>query len=487
MSGDITTAGVTAKTFHKKVSEALRLGDLPALVLVKETAQHGMHLLSKSIAASERFTHFAHYHATHGAPLQSDNSPPCDRYRLFILLWSMRREQAAMASDRSSVSEIPLSGRLQEMPFDLAAHIVSAIGPRPPGSINEAKAAAFLDARLRQAGLRLSAESFYTFRLPGYDGIVWGALAIFGVVVFYWMPLLATLMFAASFGATFLAAWHDTHLLARRLLSQNVIATRAAAGVLRWRLVVLAPLSSPPAIRRQIVALGAGPIGLIGRTVAATLLLALGIAANAPLPFDLRLWLWYAQVIPATTLLVQGIAALIVQHAPATPGAISYAGALATLIESAARIPPLTHTEIWIVGIGAGMAGIDDLLRRYPFEAQQTLFIGLDGIGQGRLCYLAAEGALRQRLADALLLRLAARVVDSGQAIAQPGVYRGVTCAGILRRRGWRAMGIAALDTHRRVPYQHERSDDLSRLDAAHLEHAVRLVVGLAQALDNAP
>lgn len=399
----------------------------------------------------------------------------------------MRRAQPVMVSDRSSASEIPLSERLKETPSDLAAHIVHTIGPRPPGSLNEAKVAALLDARLRQAGFRLSVESFRAFRLPGYDGIVWGTLAVLGVIIFYWMPLLATLIFAAGFGTTFLTAWYSTPLLARRILSQNVIATRAAAEAMRWRLVVLAPLSSPPATKRRLVAFGVGQTGLIVRTVAAALLVALSIAAHTPLPFDLRLWFWYAQAAPATILFAQGVAALFVQYAPATPGAISYAGALATLIESAARISPLKYTEMWIVGIGAGTAGIDDLLRRYPFEVQHTLFVGLDGIGQGTLCYLAAEGAPRQRLADALLLRLAARVVDSGQATAKLCVYRGITCAGVLRRRGWRALGIAALDAQQRIPYQYERGDDFSKLDAAHLENAVRLVVGLARTLDAAP
>ncbi len=390
------------------------------------------------------------------------------------------------ASDRSSATESQLSGRPLETPFAIAAQIVETIGPRPPGSMGEAKVAAFLDARLRQAGFRLSAESYHALRPPGYDGMVVGILAVLGVIGFYWMPLPAILIFAVSWGASFLSWLYDTPLLAPRIASQNVVATRAAADVMRWRLVMLAPLSSPPAARRWLVASGTDQTGLIGRTVAATLLLALGIAANAPLPLDLRLWLWYAQAAPATVLFAQGVIALIVQHAPATPGAISYAGALATLIESAARLPHLKHTEIWIVGVGAGSAGIDDLLRRYPFEAGQTLFVGLDGIGQGTLCYLAAEGALRQRLADALLLHLAARVVDSGQAAVRPGVYRGTTYAGVLRRRGWRAMGIAALDAQHHVPYQHDRRDDLSRLDAAHLENAVRLVVGLARALDDA-
>lgn len=393
------------------------------------------------------------------------------------------------ASDRGSTVESHPPGRLVETPFEIAARIVETIGPRPPGSIGEAKMAAFLDARLRQAGFRLSAESYRTFRLPGYDGIVFGALAVIGVISFYWMPLLATLTFAVSAGAAFLTLLYDTVLLAPHIMSQNVVATRAAAGVMRWRLVVLAPLSSPPAVGRRIAAIGCGSIGRIGRTVAAALLLTLGATAVAPIPFDLRMWLWYAQAAPAIALLVQGIAALIVQRAPATPGAISYAGALATLIESAARLPRLQHTEVWMIGTGADTsgAGIDDLLRRYPFEPQQTIFVGLDGIGSGTLCYLAAEGALRPRLADPLLLRLAARVVDSGQATAKPCACRCSTYAGLLRRRGWRAMGIASLDAQKRIPHRYERSDDLSKLDAERLDNAVRLVVGLARALDAAP
>jgi hypothetical protein len=389
------------------------------------------------------------------------------------------------APDMIRAPESQSTGRLVDSPFAIAAQIVETIGPRPPGSISEAKTAAFLDARLRQSGLRLSAESYHASHAPDYDGIVYGVLAIAGVIAFYWTPLVAILVFAACCGATVLTLWYDTAFLNRRILSQNVIATRAAEGVMRWRLVVLAPLCSPPAVGRGVLALGAGLTGRIGRTLAATLLLALGIAAAAPFSFEVRLWLWYAQAAPAVALLVQGIAALVVQRAPATPGAISYAGALATLICAAAHLRNLQHTELWMVGVGAGSGGgIDDLLRRYPFEPQQTLFVGLDGIGSGELCYLAAEGALHPRLADSLLLRLAARVVDSGQAAARPRAYRGITLAGMLRRRGLRTLGIASLDRYGRIPYRNERNDDMSRLDAAHLDNSVRLIVGLARSID---
>lgn len=391
-----------------------------------------------------------------------------------------------MASDRISATESQLSGRLIETPFEIAAQIVDAIGPRLPGSMNEAKTAALLDARLRQAGLRLSAESYRAFHPPGYDGIVCGILAVLGMISFYWMPLVALLIFVIVFGLALLALLYATPLLAPSVFSQNVVATRAAAGAMRRRLVFLAPLCSLPATGRAYASFGVGLPGLVGRAVAATVLLVFGVIAITPLPIEIRLWLWYAQAAPAVALVAQGIAAIIVQHASATPGAINYAGSLATLIVSAAHLHNLQHTELWIVGVGAGTgtSGIDDLFRRYPFEGDQTLFVGLDGVGSGTLCYFAAEGALRPRLADSLLLRLAARVVDGQQATAKPCVYRGLTLAGRLRRRGWRAMGIAALDRHNWVSCQYEQNDDLSRLDAAHLDNAVRMIVGLARELD---
>jgi hypothetical protein len=54
----------------------------------------------------------------------------------------------------------------------------------------------------------------------------------------------------------------------------------------------------------------------------------------------------------------------------------------------------------------------------------------------------------------------------------------------MLRRRGLRTLGIASLDRSGRIPYRNERNDDMSRLDAAHLDNSVRLIVGLARSID---
>ncbi len=382
-------------------------------------------------------------------------------------------------------------GRRHEAPIDIATLIAEEIGPRPPMSLGEAKTAALLDARLRRVGMRLSAESYHAPRLPGYDSITVGILALIGVASFFWMPLPAIALFAACFGtALLMLVYGDGPLLARRAPSQNVVATRAAGELQRWRLVLLAPLCSPPAAGRLMAAFGHSLPGRILRVAAAAILLALGIAAALLPGSEARVWLWYLQALPTTALLLLGVAALAVQFAPATPGAINYAGALATLIGSAAALQDLANTELWIVGVGAAdsRAGINDLLRRYPFDPVQTLFVGLDGIGAGTLCYLAAEGTWRLRLADALLLRLAARVVDGGQATAAPRAYRGgPTLAGVLRHRGLRAMTIASLDAGQHVPRKYDRDDTIAAIDPVHLDTAVRLVVALARALDAEP
>lgn len=390
-----------------------------------------------------------------------------------------------------SGTEMPsLYGRLRELPVETASLIAEDIGPRPPLSLGEAKAAALLDARLRRVGMRLSAESYRAPRLPGYDSVAIAILAAIGIISFYWLPLPAIAIFAACLAIALLAlAFDDTPLLTRRAPSQNVIATRAAADELRWRLVLLAPLSSPPAIGRFAVTLGRGLFHRILRMAAAAALLGCGIAAMLPLPFDTRLILWYAQIAIAAPLLLLSVAALIAQHAPATPGAVSYAGAIATLVSSAAQLTDLKHTELWVVGIGAfnGRAGMNDLLRRYPFDRRQTLFVGLDGIGAGELCYGAVKGSLRRKAADPLLVRLAAGVVESGLAHARARAVKGVTLAGMLYARGLRAISLAGLDAHSYVPRQYERDDTFDALQTTQLDVAVQFVVALARALDNEP
>src|SRR5215216_3707787 len=78
--------------------------------------------------------------------------------------------------------------RLREAPQDAVHRIAGEIGPRRATSLGEAQAAAYLDGRLRRAGLRVSADAF---RAPA--GIRWDAIAVaplawLSIILYYWAP-----------------------------------------------------------------------------------------------------------------------------------------------------------------------------------------------------------------------------------------------------------------------------------------------------------
>src|SRR5829696_964557 len=78
--------------------------------------------------------------------------------------------------------------RLREDPADAVNRIAAEIGARRPTSLGEAQAAAYLDGRMRRAGLRVSADAFRAAAGPGWDGALLALLAGIGCVFYYWLP-----------------------------------------------------------------------------------------------------------------------------------------------------------------------------------------------------------------------------------------------------------------------------------------------------------
>src|SRR5262249_27418408 len=183
-------------------------------------------------------------------------------------------------------------------------------------------------------------------------------------------------------------------VLARRRPSQNVIATRAANSAPRRRIVLLAPLDSPPAMGYVGRLLADDVRPQIGRAAAYGLLALLALLAlPSDLAFELRRMIWFAQFLPVAYLLLIAALELWLQRAPPTPGAISHAGALAVLLASAEELSVVERTELWAVALGATRsgAGLADFLRRYPFDREMTLFVEIVGIGAGPLSYVTPQ------------------------------------------------------------------------------------------------
>lgn len=378
--------------------------------------------------------------------------------------------------------------RLREEPRDAINRIAGEIGGRRATSLGEAQAAAYLDGRLRRAGLRVSAEGFRAPAGIGWDGVALALLTLASAILYYWLPLPSLALSAWNLGLAIAALLRPTTpLLTGKRPSQNVIATRALERPPRWRVVLLAPLDTPPATNHLARWLTAGTRPLLGRALACGLLLALALLALFG-PLEFRRLLWYAQFAPAIYLAVLAAIGMWQARAPATRGAANHAGALAALLESADTLSTLANTELWTVALGAtdSGAGLADLLRRYPFDRQMTLFIAVESIGAGLLSYVTREGRLPQRTADQMLVRLVSET-DAGDPlinIEPRPYYSEPTLTSALHRGQYRSLTIIGLDADGRPAQRGSLADTPENVEPEMVDRAVRLIVGVVKGID---
>ncbi len=377
--------------------------------------------------------------------------------------------------------------RLREDPYEAMLRIAGEIGPRRPTSLAEAKAAAYLDGRLRRAGMSVSADAFRATPTSGWDTLLVALLACLAVALYFWLPLPSLLLSLWNMCLAAVLLRRGGGLIGRRGTSQNVIATRAAAELRRWRVVLLAPLESPPALGRVGRALLSNGRAARGRLIAGVAIVLLAAGGLADLPLEARRALWYAQALPAAYLLVLAGAELRAARAPYSPGAVSHAGALATLLSAAEALGQLESVELWVAALGSvsTRGGLEDMLRRYPFDREETLFIGIEGIGAGSLCFVSGGDGPRRLGADPLILERAHTVGLDPQNEVGPRVYRGgTTLAGALRAAGLRTLGVMCLDAAGRVPLQASAADAPDQVDPALLERAAQFVTALVRQFD---
>jgi hypothetical protein len=391
-------------------------------------------------------------------------------------------------ANQSSPQPGSLLRRLHEAPQDAINRIAGDIGARRATSLGEAQAAAYLDGRLRRAGLRVSADAFRAPAGLAWDGVVLALLAAVSVILYYEVPLPSLALSLWNFAIAVVALWRSSNpFLARKQPSQNVIATRALEAPPRWRVVLLAPLDTPPATPQIARRLSAGTRPLFGRVIACGAIVVLALLAFFG-PLEVRRLLWYAQFAAVVYLLTLAALEAWQARAPATAGAANHAGALAAMLESADTLNDLTQTELWAVALGAtdSGAGLADLLRRYPFDPQMTLFIGLESIGSGLLSYVTREGRLPQRSADPLLVRLVAETdaADPLINIEPRPYYSEPTLQYALHRSHYRSLTIIGLDADGSPAQRGSPTDTPDRIDAEMVDRAVRLIVGVVKTLD---
>ncbi len=362
-------------------------------------------------------------------------------------------------------------------PLEVVRHLAATIGPRPATSLQEAQSAAYLDGRLRRAGMHVSADPF---RAPVRRGTVYRVLAAAGVLAALlsrWAPLPALLLSVWLLLLVFV----DTILVplpspVPHKNSQNIVGNRASEKPPRWRVVLLGAIDTEPRAGPLAALVGGRPAAVIGRLVAfgALAVLALLYVLYAVDGF------WYGQALPAAYLLL-----LLVPTRTSNDSGLGNAGSLAVLLHAAERLTALRRVELWIVGVGAaatGDHGPQDFLSRYPFQKVETLFLSLEQIDHGHLSYAPYEGIVRHYRADLLLVDVASAVgLQMSDVPVDPRPYHSATSlARLLHRRGYRALTFV---THSAPAYR-VQDDTLADYSSHAIEAAATMVVGIVEHLD---
>jgi hypothetical protein len=146
----------------------------------------------------------------------------------------------------------------------------------------------------------------------------------------------------------------------------------------------------------------------------------------------------------------------------------------------------LIDKEVWVVAVGSHEnrnAGIKNLLAEYNRELKSALFINLDGVGAGELCYTTAEGSFRPRATDHRLQGLIKSAADALGIDIAPARFTGYnTDAAEALSLGSRAISLMGLDGA--LPAGWRWSDDQPDIiDESALEAVTDVVVEVIKAV----
>ncbi|MDW8402902.1 hypothetical protein [Chloroflexus sp.] len=359
----------------------------------------------------------------------------------------------------------------------VVAELIAQFGHRPATSAAEAMAAAQINARLRQAGFSVATHSLPATAHPGkrFTPVATALMVAIGLAV--WQPLVG-----AALGLWLMAlvlvdgVYAPLPSLRQQSMSQNIIAVRPieiannqAPTQPRWRLVLLAPLDTPPVWQGLARLIAPSFEGLLARLALGSLPLA--IATGAIVWPALRWPLTFASFASAWLFFWISRRQLPLRQ---PDGGIA---ALATLIITGQNIPRLQHVEVWAVAVGAAHcdhSGIKTLIARYPFDPANTLIIGLGSLAYGQLAIMSRHGIFRHETADPLLYRLAiaADRADPGIDLEPHSQAARDELLSPLRQRGFRTLKICA------VP------NGDTTLNPLLSERAARLIIAIACLLD---
>ena len=382
--------------------------------------------------------------------------------------------------------------------------LAGTIGPRGTGTPGERAAADYVAARLAALGLPVARRTFRATSSQNAFPLA-SALLVLGATALYprgrawrWAAAVPALAAAPLLWRAIRTSGNALRPLLPSVTSGNVVARAAPREPTARRVVLLAHLDTN---RARVAWQSDGvrwlepmtwiTLAMLGLSGALYTIGALEGSVSKGQGGPERLWA--VSLLPAAY--AAGMVATLVRDelTPFSPGAHDNAASVAVALETAAGLveQPLRDTEVVLAFTGAeetDHAGLYDLLRAERGAVRAAAFIGLEGLGSGRLAYLTRQGLCDHVRPDRGLLELARAVAARRPELgAEPWELTLEDEVTTLRRLGYRAICVAGCDPHSRaLPRWHRTDDTADSVSPEFMERAADFVRALLDEIDGA-
>jgi hypothetical protein len=360
-------------------------------------------------------------------------------------------------------------------------YLSETIGGRGSCTSEERQAAIYATKQMPNLGVQdvrlepyKGAPSTYRPYALAFGAALLGTLGVW-LLPERWMLALAAVL--SALGAWAMLAETDfSDNWARWLLpkgdSQNAVGVIPPAGEINQRVVLCAHLDTH---RTPIFYASKTWNTLFGLLVAGSLvsmvISALAYTLGAILNWE---WVRWVGLIAAAMEVFALAMALHADLTPISPGANDNASGVGVTLGLAQRLAeePLAHTEVWLVFTGceeAAAYGMVSFLNEHADTlGEETVYLIIDQVGKGNLCYLTADGLIRKHPTHPRALELA-----RSAAAAQPEIKTNemvglaYTDAVPATKRGLVALTLCALPPagSSETVHWHQMSDTSERVD----------------------
>lgn len=393
------------------------------------------------------------------------------------------------------MNKYPVSLQAESLMAHMRA-ICNGIGSRPSASEQERQAADYVEKIVRQSGVtNIERQVFKSHNSPGWIQIPCFLAGLFAVIFVIaggqWGKFVGSALFLSSafvFYRFLFATPPFFSKLISHWTSQNVIAKIPAENQARQTIYIVGHLDSqkqrfqfPPSLFWIMKAQTSLPViaGVLGGVLALVDIL----FNHLTTPYWLVLGFAYLYGL---------LGSIYDETQPYVEGANDNATAVSLLLGMAQALKdqPLKTTAVVLLFTGSeevGCAGMENYLKQYSPPKEDTLWVDIEMVGTGNLCYITRHGVsyLSTYLPHSEMVAFAEQTARKNPHLNVMGRNM-VIIEEIanLRKRNYKAICIAGYSAEGVLPNWHRLSDNLSNIEPDTLSRAASYIWELIQEID---